>query len=148
MASDAGNGEEGGEGNDADADRMEVDDNPPQSAQEKQESEQMRMKLSAIEEEEDIPTCECLVHDIFLWKMCAEISSDTSIEAPPSILPQKRYCDITGLEVIILIEQSFLRIVNSYADRLHTPTLQRVCGTTTKASTSSSRRWYVTLPPS
>lgn len=57
MASDAGNGEEGGEGNDADADRMEVDDNPPQSAQEKQESEQMRMKLSAIEEEEDIPTC-------------------------------------------------------------------------------------------
>jgi INO80 complex subunit C len=24
---------------------------------------------------------------------------DTTIEAPPSILPQKRYCDITGLEV-------------------------------------------------
>ena len=24
---------------------------------------------------------------------------DSSIEAPPSILPQKRYCDITGLEV-------------------------------------------------
>lgn len=24
---------------------------------------------------------------------------DSSIEAPPSILPQKKYCDITGLEV-------------------------------------------------
>lgn len=25
-------------------------------------------------------------------------SLDTSIEAPPSLLPQKHYCDITGLE--------------------------------------------------
>ncbi|KAL5524429.1 IES6 [Sanghuangporus sanghuang] len=33
----------------------------------------------SVVEEEDIPTY-------------------TSIEAPPSILPQKRYCDITGLE--------------------------------------------------
>jgi hypothetical protein len=24
---------------------------------------------------------------------------DLSIEAPPSVLPQRRYCDITGLEV-------------------------------------------------
>jgi hypothetical protein len=26
--------------------------------------------------------------------------ADTSIEAPPSVLPQNHYCDITGLEVI------------------------------------------------
>jgi len=28
------------------------------------------------------------------------LDADTSIEAPPSVLPQSRYCDITGLEVI------------------------------------------------
>ena len=28
------------------------------------------------------------------------VDADTSIEAPPSVLPQSRYCDITGLEVI------------------------------------------------
>lgn len=27
-----------------------------------------------------------------------EMPTYTSIEAPPSVLPQKRYCDITGLE--------------------------------------------------
>lgn len=29
--------------------------------------------------------------------------ADTSIEAPPSVLPQKRYCDITGLEASIVL---------------------------------------------
>lgn len=27
---------------------------------------------------------------------------DASIEAPPSVLPQRRFCDITGLEVRII----------------------------------------------
>lgn len=29
------------------------------------------------------------------------VNVDASIEAPPSVLPQRRYCDITGLEVNI-----------------------------------------------
>ncbi|CAE6456847.1 unnamed protein product [Rhizoctonia solani] len=32
------------------------------------------------------------------WTEDPEAISFTSIEAPPSVLPQKRYCDITGLE--------------------------------------------------
>ncbi|CAE6522410.1 unnamed protein product, partial [Rhizoctonia solani] len=32
------------------------------------------------------------------WAEDPEATSFTSIEAPPSVLPQKRYCDITGLE--------------------------------------------------
>ena len=31
----------------------------------------------------------------------ADSDSDTSIEAPPSLLPARKYCDITGLEVHI-----------------------------------------------
>ena len=29
--------------------------------------------------------------------------TDTSIEAPPSLLPARKYCDITGLEARILL---------------------------------------------
>jgi INO80 complex subunit C len=33
---------------------------------------------------------------------------DLSIEAPPSVLPQRRYCDITGLEVRETSESRFI----------------------------------------
>jgi hypothetical protein len=33
---------------------------------------------------------------------------DLSIEAPPSVLPQRRYCDITGLEVRGSSESQFI----------------------------------------
>ena len=33
---------------------------------------------------------------------------DLSIEAPPSVLPQRRYCDITGLEVRESSESQFM----------------------------------------
>lgn len=48
--------------------------------------------------EEDTPTCKsgCLGFTI------ANGDTDTSIEAPPSLLPARKYCDITGLEARIL----------------------------------------------
>jgi hypothetical protein len=48
--------------------------------------------------EEDLATCEytCCLTVLVRTLM---LSSDTSIEAPPSFLPQRKYCDITGLEV-------------------------------------------------
>lgn len=35
------------------------------------------------------------------------VALDLSIEAPPSVLPQRRYCDITGLEVRETSESQF-----------------------------------------
>lgn len=37
----------------------------------------------------------------------AERDTDTSIEAPPSLLPARKYCDITGLEARILLACDF-----------------------------------------
>jgi hypothetical protein len=50
--------------------------------------------------EEDTPTCASYVD--FVSLIIIIILSDTSIEAPPSLLPPKKYCDITGLEVSII----------------------------------------------
>lgn len=36
--------------------------------------------------ERQVPTCACL------------LLTDTSVEAPPSLLPRKKYCDVTGLK--------------------------------------------------
>ena len=47
--------------------------------------------------EEDMPSCDCSNLLFFETYLC--ILADISIEAPPSLLPQRRYCDITGLEV-------------------------------------------------
>ncbi|KAF8557202.1 hypothetical protein OG21DRAFT_1407540, partial [Imleria badia] len=41
--------------------------------------EEQAMDVDGVEEEEDVPT-------------------NTSLEAPPSLLPPRHYCDITGLE--------------------------------------------------
>lgn len=52
-----------------------------------------------ITPEEDIPTCAYDVILTFTPACSQNFTSDSSIEAPPSVLPQRRYCDITGLEV-------------------------------------------------
>jgi hypothetical protein len=54
---------------------------------------------SDIPFEEDTPTCKFSVRFLVACELMAE--ADTSIEAPPSLLPARKYCDITGLEVRI-----------------------------------------------
>ena len=69
------------------------------------------------------------------------LDADTSIEAPPSILPQSRYCDITGLEVI-----DTLLLQLKYPDALsrhHTQIQQPAYVTTTRACMSISSLWFV-----
>lgn len=51
--------------------------------------------------EDDLPTCEQSVASYVSIR--AHFTIDASIEAPPSVLPQRRYCDITGLEVVTSI---------------------------------------------
>jgi hypothetical protein len=36
--------------------------------------------------------------------------ADISVEAPPSVLPQKHYCDITGLEVSLILHLLRIRL--------------------------------------
>jgi hypothetical protein len=55
---------------------------------------------------------------------------DTSIEAPPSLLPARKYCDITGLEVCILSARTFDSL--SEVSRHTTPILQLGCVITTR----------------
>ena len=39
------------------------------------------------------------LHLSLMFRSLYFLYTDTSIEAPPSVWPQKHYCDITGLEV-------------------------------------------------
>nr|VWO97800.1 Non-canonical non-ribosomal peptide synthetase FUB8 (EC (Fusaric acid biosynthesis protein 8) [Ganoderma boninense] len=48
--------------------------------------------------EDDLPTCEQFPTLHFPASNPPPAAVDASIEAPPSVLPQRRYCDITGLE--------------------------------------------------
>ena len=47
--------------------------------------------------EDDMPSCRR--SDAGSCHLAHRRDPDLSIEAPPSVLPQRRYCDITGLEV-------------------------------------------------
>ena len=47
---------------------------------------------------EEAPTCECCKL-YFIDVCCSLYIADTMIEAPPSVIPHKHLCDITGLEV-------------------------------------------------
>jgi INO80 complex subunit C len=47
---------------------------------------------------DDVPSCEWACRN-FANGLAEHYGLDLSIEAPPSVLPQRRYCDITGLEV-------------------------------------------------
>ncbi|KAJ7198842.1 hypothetical protein GGX14DRAFT_573281 [Mycena pura] len=72
---------------------------------ERERVERERRRLERIESgmevdgepsvEEDFPTCEYLS---IARSQLLTARVDTSIEAPPSLLPQRHYCDITGLE--------------------------------------------------
>jgi len=63
---------------------------------------------SGIPYEEDTPTCESgYPRGLWLFLMLVVMGIDTSIEAPPSLLPARKYCDITGLEARILLACGF-----------------------------------------
>lgn len=49
--------------------------------------------------DEDMPTCASHITRLYSQLLTMCLCLDSSIEAPPSVLPQRRYCDITGLEV-------------------------------------------------
>ena len=57
------------------------------------------------------------------------VDADTSIEVPPSVLPQSRYCDITGLEVIDILLMQLKYSGRPFAGTIHRssnrPTLSR-----------------------
>ncbi|KAL4080105.1 hypothetical protein V8B97DRAFT_1914210 [Scleroderma yunnanense] len=64
-----------------------------------------------------------------------DVPTYTSIEAPPSLLPPRHYCDITGLEVYpSLVLPDKLNFHNCH--RHHTPIHRQVSGTTTRVSTN------------
>jgi len=90
------------------------------------------------EDDEGTATCVC---DIPQAKFFITVYADTSIEAPPSVLPQSRYCDITGLEVI-----DTLLMQLKYPDALcrhHTRIQQPAYVITTRACMSISSLWFV-----
>lgn len=47
-------------------------------------------------QDEDLPSCKPIEAGV---TYSTDHRSDSSIEAPPSVLPPRKYCDITGLEV-------------------------------------------------
>ncbi|GAA5874317.1 hypothetical protein JCM8547_007561 [Rhodosporidiobolus lusitaniae] len=50
--------------------------------------------------------------DQAVQEVIGDVVSYASVEAPPSLLPQKRYCDVTGLEAKYLDPKSTLRYYN------------------------------------
>ena len=50
-------------------------------------------------EEDDVPSC--MISFLGCLNRIVRLNGivDASIEAPPSLMPQRHYCDITGLEV-------------------------------------------------
>lgn len=88
--------------------------------------------------------------------LTADVPTDSSVEAPPSLQPAKKYCDVTGLEVCILAAELLChsRACAAQAASLHadvhlrrrrTSTLARLSAITTQRSTRSSR---LSSPPS
>lgn len=55
---------------------------------------------------EEVPTCECC--KLYFNDVCCSLYfADTMIEAPPSVIPHKHLCDITGLEVRVNFVTSY-----------------------------------------
>ena len=79
--------------------------------------------------------------DFLLSSILTHGTTDTSIEAPPSVLPPRHYCDITGLEV------SLSWILTNHASHIFVRprirTLRPGFGTTIKAYMNISKRWCV-----
>ncbi|CEQ39693.1 SPOSA6832_01247, partial [Sporobolomyces salmonicolor] len=46
------------------------------------------------------------------WCSFTDPTSHASVEAPPSLMPQKKYCDVTGLEAKYVDPKSTLRYHN------------------------------------
>ena len=55
---------------------------------------------------ENVTTCTFAASSLSLG---ADISVDFSVEAPPSLLPAKKYCDVTGLPALYTDPKSKLR---------------------------------------
>ena len=66
--------------------------------QEREEKMDVDGENAEEQTEEDLPTCKLSHRDSDILK-CLTLVLDATIEAPPSVLPQRKYCDITGLEV-------------------------------------------------
>lgn len=79
--------------------------------------------------------------DYRLWYRLA----DLSIEAPPSLIPARHYCDITGLEASSI----HLRPTSCTHDycRHRIQTLRLASDIMTRACTSTSRAWSVVYVP-
>jgi len=92
------------------------------------------------EDDEETATC---VYDFSgqVHNNDCSLDADTSIEAPPSVLPQSRYCDITGLEVIdtLLVQ---LKCPDALC-RHHTQIQQPAYVIMTRACMSISSLWFV-----
>ncbi|KAH0826367.1 hypothetical protein J3R83DRAFT_5329 [Lanmaoa asiatica] len=64
---------------------------------ERERTDRERRRLERdVAEEEDVPTC--TLSPARSIHSPSPSPADTSIEAPPSLLPPRHYCDITGLE--------------------------------------------------
>lgn len=86
---------------------------------------------------DDMPSCGWPVAFVLTSGLAEDCGIDLSIEAPPSVLPQRRYCDITGLEVR---ESSQWQIMVSVGLPRHLTRIQSPgYGFTTRAFTSSSK---------
>ena len=57
-------------------------------------------------------SCLCIVYTCSPMAQCV-MELDFSVEAPPSILPAKKYCDVTGLEAPYTDPKSMLRYHNA-----------------------------------
>lgn len=64
--------------------------------------------------------------------MTERATTDQNIECPPSILPQKKYCDVTGLEAKYTDPKTGLRYHNAeiyqFIRTLNVPSVQAYLG--------------------
>jgi hypothetical protein len=100
---------------------MQIDEEAGMTEEEK---EAKKRKKEELEEElmkafSEVVSCKLKSHSevSFCLRRCADQSAtsrrvDSSVEAPPSLLPPKKYCDVTGLEVRLEHAQSPFPIRN------------------------------------
>jgi hypothetical protein len=122
-----------------------------------EELEQQRLEEEERKRKRSLPTCE---YSETFWEISVAASrslitprlprvalTDLSVEAPPSLRPAKKYCDVTGL-VVSEVKCAFYRHVRPPAHKAHsppapslclirplTPTQRRLCATTLPKST-------------
>lgn len=78
--------------------------------QEREERMQVDGQDALDDAEEELPTCLLFCLQVSFQCVSDCEGADSSIEAPPSVLPPRKYCDITGLEVRYLRNIAYLWI--------------------------------------